>query len=86
MYVPYSAEIGELTVKLQEVWSHTPVDEAIVTIHVVDTDTIRVYQQIHAQFDTLVVTVPAEVQVLVRAAAEGYLATSVLFFTNHLTG
>jgi hypothetical protein len=78
-------KVSELTVKLQEAWSHTPVDEAIITIRVVGSDTTRLYQQIFAHSDTLVITVPAEVQILVSTEADGYLATSLLFFTHHLT-
>lgn len=59
---------------------------ATVTITVVHSNTFITYQRIAAREDTLLVVVPAEVQVLVSAEADGYMATSMSFFIHHTTG
>ena len=61
-------------------------EKAIVTVHVIDTETVSVYLREHAHCDVVVVAVPADMQVLISTVSDGFLPTSISFFAHHVTG
>ena len=78
--------IGNLTLNIMEAWTNVPLSPVILTIHVVDDMTVTFYGRVQAEDNALVISLPAEKQILITAAASGYLPTTVSFFIHFMAG
>ena len=81
-----SLDVSELSIELLEAWSYMPVMPAVVTIRVVDSEAVTLYQRISATENTMLIVVPPNTYLLISVEADGYLPSSASYYTHHLSG
>ena len=81
-----SLGVSKLSIELLEAWSYMPVMPAVVTIRVVDSEAVTLYQRISATENIVLIVVPPNTYLLITVEADGYLPSSASYYTHHLSG
>ncbi|XP_062508195.1 uncharacterized protein LOC134184503 isoform X3 [Corticium candelabrum] len=82
---PSCHEIGQLHLQLLEAGTNEKLNDAELAIYIIDQKSVSLYYHISAKDYELLISIPAEVHVLVKVEADGYLPTSASLFLNHFT-
>ncbi|XP_062510209.1 uncharacterized protein LOC134186269 [Corticium candelabrum] len=82
---PFCQRVSKLSVELLEAWSYMPVMPAVVSIRVIDSEAVTLYQRISATENIVLIVVPPNTYLLISVEADGYLPSSASYYTHHLS-